>query len=124
MTWFADFVDRHLHLDQSPGAGYAEATVVSSNVNPAARVRGLQNNYDVVLDVFPATGPAFRAGLVAVELGPMLPAIGSTVRVALRHDGDDVIDVVLTWRGDPNLDLDAHRQQVARLAEQAAARRR
>ena len=118
------------------------ATVVTSNVNRAAREHATPDRYDVVLDVFPDDrqhGVPQRVQLIDVTLGPMLPMIGSSVTVRVvdptsagngrgenSADGPgalDPADVEIVWRGDPNLDVDAHRRQIAALAESARRRR-
>ena len=100
------------------------ATVVRSNVNRAAREHAVPDRYDVVLDVFTTSGNPSRVHLVDVTLGPMLPMIGSTVTVRLvaeRDPSDGGVEIL--WRGDPNLDVDAHRRQLAELAETARRRK-
>jgi len=99
------------------------ATVVRSNVNRAAREHAVPDRYDVVLDVFAGPGDPTRVQLVDVTLGPMLPMIGSTLTVRLVADSDPRDGVEILWRGDPNLDVDAHRQQLADLAETARRRK-
>ena len=97
--------------------GETRATVVSSNVNPDSRVAGVAR-YDVVLDLADLPAPSRRIHLVGIALGPMLPVIGSLVTVAVSVAGE----VEILWRGDPNLDLEAHRAQLTDMA--ATARRR
>jgi len=98
------------------------ATVVRSNVNRAAREHAEPNRYDVVLDVFTERRDPSRIQLLDVVLGPMLPMIGSTVTVRVAGEiSPDTVEIL--WRGDPNLDVDAHRQQLADIAESARRRR-
>lgn len=98
-------------------AGETRATVLSSNVNHGSRSAAAQR-YDVVLDLADPGEPTRRIHLVGIALGPMLPVIGSSVAVAVSATGD----VEIVWRGDPNLDLDAHRAQLADMAEMARRR--
>jgi hypothetical protein len=92
--------------------------VVASHVNRAARDGGRPHRYDLVLDVVAPDLTMVRTVLDDVELGPMAPVIGSTVHVELLDGRVEVL-----WRGDPNLDLHAHRRQLADLAERARMRR-
>ena len=110
----------------------AVATVVTSNVNRAAREHATPDRYDVVLDVLPDDrqhGVPQRVQLVDVTLGQMLPMIGSSVTVRVVEPGAaepgavEPRTVEIVWRGDPNLDVDAHRGQIAALAESARRRR-
>jgi hypothetical protein len=95
------------------------ATVVAANINRAARAEGRMQHYDLVLDVVDPDGTVVRHELTAVAMGTMLPMVGSAVRVRAGDGGR----VEVLWRGDPNLDLDAHRAQLAQLAERARGRR-
>jgi hypothetical protein len=100
------------------GAVRTRATVVSSNVNPGSRAAHTER-YDVELDVLVSGASPRRVQLVDIALGPMLPIIGSTVAVIVSPSGD----VEILWRGDPNLDLDAHRRELADMAEAVRLRR-
>ena len=68
--------------------------------------------YDVTLDVDRGPEPPERVRLTGVELGEIVPLMGSTVWVHRRADGDWEV----RWRGDPNLDVEAHRRELAALA--------
>ncbi len=105
--------------------GSTRATVVAAHTSrtydgrsagpgPGARSR----RFDVLLDIDRGAEPPERVQLREVELGDVAPLMGSTVRVAPGADGGWEIH----WRGDPNLDVEAHREQIARLAERARRR--
>lgn len=101
---------------------FTTATVVTSNVNRASREHDVSDHYDVVLDVIAERQP-IRVHLHDVALGPMLPMIGTSVTVRLADGAGDPVVEEIMWRGDPNLDVDAHRQQLAALADSARRRR-
>jgi hypothetical protein len=72
--------------------------------------------YDIVLDVRPGGGAApFRAQLLNQRIYQNAPKAGTVVAVTVRTGTQDV---TLIWKGDPNLDLNAWRDQRRALQEQ------
>lgn len=99
--------------------GLTSATVVAAHASverPGSDSRA--GKLDVTLDVHRGSDPPERVQLSGVELGQVVPLMGSIVRVDRRPDGEWEI----RWRGDPNLDVEAHRRELAALARRAPRR--
>lgn len=106
------------HADGLVPATVVAAHAVRANGGNRAEAVPERRRYDVVLDVHRGADPPERVQLLDVELGDVVPLMGSTVRVARDGGGNWEI----RWRGDPNLDVEAHRAQLAKLAERAPRR--
>lgn len=101
--------------------GHRRATVVAAHTSRPNDGNGPgpgRRRFDVVLDLDRGDEPPERVELHDIELGDVAPLMGSTVRVVRSVDGGWEI----SWRGDPNLDVEAHRAQLAALAERARRR--
>jgi hypothetical protein len=85
------------------------ATVLVATVNSGKWFQSGAHRFDFVLDVRPSDGSGnFRAELLNQRVYHDTPAIGIDVGVEIDSA---TRAVTLKWRGDPNLDLDAWRDQ-------------
>src|SRR3954453_779642 len=85
------------------------ATVLVATVNSGKWFQSGANRFDFVLDVRPDDGSApFRAELMNQRIYHNKPAVGIDVGVEIDPSSRAV---TLSWKGDPNLDMDAWRDQ-------------
>jgi hypothetical protein len=85
------------------------AAVLIATVSSGKWFQSAGNRYDFVLDVRPGDGsPTFRAELINQRIYQSTPSAGTDVAVEIDPGTHNV---TLLWKGDPNLDLNAWRDQ-------------
>jgi hypothetical protein len=85
------------------------ATVLLATVATGKWYQSGTNRFDFVVEVRPDDGsPAFRAEVPNLRIYQAKPQPG--IDVAVEYDAGSH-EVTILWRGDPNLDMDAWRDQ-------------